>query len=200
MKNHQASFSANGGSGNKLTVTAIDNHIYFYSGIDSDRGLDLIGNLLDMDTALRIERESRKVPDDFPHIPIWLHINSQGGDVFSTFAIVDTIKRLKTPVYSIVEGLAASAASVVSVSCKKRYILPNSFMLIHQISTLEMGMVKHEDQKDDVRGVKMMMENMIKIYTENSKIDKKTISEWLKRDTWLNAKKALKYGFVDEIL
>ena len=94
-----------------LTVETVNNHIYFYSGVNTDRCLALIKQLRELDTAFRNEYLSRNLPEGHPQTPIWLHIHSGGGDLFTGFSVADQIKQIDTPVYSIVEGYCASAAT-----------------------------------------------------------------------------------------
>jgi ATP-dependent Clp protease protease subunit len=66
--------------------------------------------------------------------PIWLYINSPGGEIYSGLSIYDTINMIKSPVYTVVMGLAASMAFVLATSGEKghRYSLPNSRLMLHQ--------------------------------------------------------------------
>ena len=65
------------------------------------------------------------------NIPIYLHINSFGGSLYDAYAAVDTIKNLRVPIYSVIESCAASAGTIISVVCNKRFIGENAHMLIH---------------------------------------------------------------------
>src|SRR3972149_7089752 len=87
-----------------LTVEAVENHVYFYSEINPDRALALMRLLRETDAHLRNERITRNLPSETV-VPIWLHLNSLGGEAFSSFAIADQIERLQTPIYSVVEGV-----------------------------------------------------------------------------------------------
>ena len=116
-------------------VHSIDNHIYFYSSVTKKSMFDL---------NKEIRYVGQKMQDvgnkyDIPPPAIKLHINSNGGSIFAAMSCVDTIITSPVEVHSIVEGAAASAATLISVVCKKRYIKPHSFMLIHQLSTVFLG-------------------------------------------------------------
>ena len=141
-----------------LTVETIDNHIYFYSEVNSDRCLALMRQIRELDQHLRWERFSRSLGPEF-QVPIWLHINSEGGDLFAAFALADQIQQIQTPIYSVIEGLGASAATIISVACHKRYIQPSAYMLVHQFSTWFAG--KHEDFKDDMALHGMLIARMV---------------------------------------
>ena len=129
---------------------------------------------------------------------IFLHINSYGGSVFAGLAAVDYIKNSKIPVCSIVDGCAASAATLMSVVAEERKIHENSFMLIHQLSSGMWG--KYEELKDDMKNSEVLMNTIKKIYENHTTIPKSKLDQILKRDLWFNAKTCLKYGLVDEIL
>lgn len=189
--------NASNGDTPKLTVETFDNHIYFYSDVDSDRCLALMKQLREVDLRLRNERVSREIPDGENHIPIWLHINSGGGYLFDALATADQIKNIQTPIFSIVEGLCASAATLLSLSCKKRYITKNSFMLIHQFTSVKWG--TYEQFVDEMNLQEMLMENLIRFYQEMTKFNAKSLKEILKRDSWYNASQCLESGLVDEI-
>ena len=182
----------------KLTVESFDNHVYFYADVDTDRCLAMIKTIRELDSKLRMERETRWVGGDkhVPH-PIWLHIQSGGGDLFAGLAIADQLSMIQTPIYSIIEGLCASAATLISLSCEKRFIMPMGFMLIHQFKTALWG--KHEEFKDEMKLQEMLIEMLICFYMDHSKLGRDTVTEMLKHDTWFNASKAIDTGLVDEI-
>lgn len=189
-----------------LLVERVDNHVYFYSDIDPASSLALIKALNEADYASRQEEVRFPVYHKVaPYIvvrddnltPIWLHIYSGGGDVYSTFAIVDTIKTLKTPVYSIVEGIAASGATVVAMACEWRYITSNSFLLIHQLSGMIAG--TYDQMSDGKALTDRVMERLTAFYVAHSKLKRKRIQNMLLHDYAMDSEQAVKDGFADEI-
>ena len=169
------------------------NHIYFYNDVDQSLCLELNKKINDLNKELlqyAIEYETEP-----PNI--YLHINSFGGSLFAAFSTIDTIINSKIPIISIVEGCAASAATIISMVCHKRYCTTNSFMLIHQLSTGAMG--KYEEMKDDFMNDTKLMELLYKLYQEHTKMDIKQIKKILKRDLWWGSEECLKNGLVDEI-
>jgi len=179
------------------TVEAINNHVYFYAEVNSDRGLTLLQRLKETDNFLRSEHISRALPSDFPPIPIWLHINSWGGSVTDGFAISDQIKQIQTPIYSIVEGMCASAATFISMACTHRYIQPSAYMLIHDITAFLWG--THTQITDDVKLLEMMKERIIMFYVTHSALKKNVVEDYLLHNTWFNAGMAVEAGMVDSI-
>lgn len=182
----------------RLTVESMNNHVYFYARVDTDRCLALIRSLRDLDVQLRNERLTRGIPDSFPATPIWLHINSEGGDLLTGLALADQLKGFATPIYSVVEGCCASAATLISMSCARRYMLPRSFMLIHELSGFAWG--KYEAIKDEVVLMDMAMRQLKDFYVAHSKLSAKKIETMLQHDTWLNAQQCLDNGMIDEVI
>jgi ATP-dependent protease ClpP protease subunit len=130
-------------------------------------------------------------------IPIYLHINSNGGEIFEAFNAIDVIQSCKVPIYTILEGATASAGTLMSVVGTKRYIRPSAYMLIHQLSSTCWG--KMSEIEDEFKNLKELMDRIKDIYKKYSKIPKKELTDLLKHDLWLNSDKSLKYGLVDEI-
>ena len=131
-------------------------------------------------------------------VPIKLYISSYGGSIFAGFSTVDTIKSLGTPVHSYIDGAAASAATLISVVADKRFIHRNSFMLIHQLSSMMWG--KYEEFKDEMENLDLLMARIKEIYKEHCSIPKKELEEILKHDLWLDSAKCVKWSLVDEIV
>lgn len=181
----------------RLTVETVDNHIYFYADVDSDRCLALIRAIRETDAQLRSEYLSRGM-EGMPATPIWLHIYSYGGDLFAGFSVADQLAMIKSPIYSVIEGICASAATLIALPCTRRYILPSSFMLIHQLSSLVWG--THEQFKDEMNLQQKAMERLIQFYARRSSVTEDEIRAMLTRDFWMDAETCVQMGFVDEIL
>ena len=135
---------------------------------------------------------------DPTQIPLRLYINSYGGSVFAGFSSVDYILNSKVPIHTIIDGCAASAATIMSVVGSHRQINKHAFMLIHQLSSSSWG--KFEELKDDMKNNEMLMKRIKDIYTQHTRIPKRKLTEILKHDIWWDAETCLKYGLVDEII
>jgi ATP-dependent Clp protease protease subunit len=131
---------------------------------------------------------------------IKLYINSPGGSVSAGLAIYDTMQHIKANVSTICVGMAASMASVLLASgaAGKRFALPNSEIMIHQV------MGGAEGQASDI---KIRAEHILKIKDKMNKIlashTGKKIAEVEKdsdRDYYMSAEEAQKYGIIDKIL
>jgi ATP-dependent protease ClpP protease subunit len=188
---------ANGDDSPALTVETVDNHIYFYADVDSDRCLALIRAVRETDAELRSEHLSRGL-DGQPLTPIWLHVHSYGGDLFTGFSIADQLPMIKSPIYAVVEGICASAATLIVMACDRRFILPSSFMLIHQLSSAVWG--THEQFKDEMALQAKAMDRLVQFYAAHSKVSEEEIRNMLTRDFWMDAETCVSLGFVDEVL
>jgi ATP-dependent protease ClpP protease subunit len=175
-------------------VQSTNNNIYFYGAVSESSTLQLKTKLQELDTHLQTMAIHYKI--DVP--PIYLHIQSYGGSLLHTFYVMDLIKMLKTPVYTYIDGFAASAATLMSVSGKRRFMTESSVMLVHQLSSGASG--KFEEIKNEYSNMVEFMEIIKKTYLNNSNISSQHLDALLKQDLWLNSAKSLEYGFVDEIV
>lgn len=169
------------------------NHIYFYCEIDRE-------SIYDLSVLIKESEEENiltSIKLNIPEIPIYLHINSLGGSVFAAFNAIDIIQSCKVPIHSIIEGSTASAGTIISIICDKKYIRPNAFMLIHELSSECWG--KMSAIEDEFNNLKELMLKIKNIYIENASIPKKELNDLLKHDLWLNSEKCIKYGLVDEL-
>ena len=170
------------------------NRIYFYSEVTRPKNLELNKSIVTMANTLYNRGQSLDVDPG----RIFLHINSGGGSVFAGLSSVDYILNSKVPITTVIDGCAASAATIMSVVGHHRVMHKHSFMLIHQISSVMWG--KFEEMKDDMKNSELLMGTIIKIYEEHTRIPRNELKDILKRDIWWDAKTCLDYGLVDEII
>jgi len=180
-----------GGGGN--TIRVVENTVYFYGDVTESNALDLNSTLHAVDKKLAVSGQFLDVKP-----VIKLHINSYGGSLFAGLATVDTIRGLNAEVHSIIDGAAASAATIISCSCSKRSIGKYSKMLIHQLSSGMYG--KYNELEDDMENNKHLMETIKAIYKEHTKVPMKKLSEILKHDLWFDSKTCKDLGLVDETI
>lgn len=188
--------TAEGGGGGPEGVVVDENKVYFYAPVNSDTVLELNQILRTLDVEMRCLSVRFGMPEPFP---IELHIHSDGGDLFSGFAAADTISSLQTPVHTYVEGSAASAATLMSVCGKRRFITKSSLMLIHQLSAL-MVEGTHEQFRDEFVNQELLMTKIKDIYRAHTKLGEEELEELLKHDLWLDANRCLELGLVDVVL
>ena len=178
-------------------IKVIDNDIYFYSPVSPKSAMLLNGIILSLSNQIKINAVSQK--DKTYTETITLHIYSYGGYLAAGFSILDCVQNNDIPVETIVEGQAASAATLISIAGKKRYAKKHSTFLIHQLSTSFWG--SYQDLKDEKTNCDMQMKMLTEFYLNNTKIPKKLLEEsFFKRDILLNANQALKYKIIDKII
>ena len=187
-------FDSNSDPNDNDIVREAANHIYFYSEVKRARILDLNRTLRKLEK--QFVNRSNTLDTIYPDIH--LHIQSFGGSVFAGFSTIGYIKNSQIPVHTIIEGCAASAATLISVTAPKRSIYANSYMLIHQLSSGLWG--KYEEMKDDMKNCDRLMDMIRDIYLEHTNITKKKLDGILKHDLWFDAEECLEYGLVDEII
>jgi len=176
-------------------IESKSNRIYFYTEVSRGKNLTLNMKIEELSNDLLNRKRTLNLDDPGK---IYLHINSYGGSVFAGFSSVDYIMNSSVPITSIVEGCAASAATIMSVTANHRQISKHAYMLIHQLSSGMWG--KYQDQKDTMENNDRLMKMIIDIYEEHTKIPKKELTKLLKHDLWWDAETCLKYGLVDEII
>lgn len=170
-----------------------NNHIYFYSEVTRDSIYELCMLIREAEEECYIT--SYKL--DIDEIPIYIHISSEGGSIYAAFSAIDVIKACKVPIYTVIDGATASAGTLISIMGEKRFIRPNSYMLIHQLSSSCWG--KMSEIEDEFKNLQHLMTKITNFYSENTKIPKKELNELLKHDLWLDAEKSIKYGLADEL-
>ena len=176
------------------SIETFKNHVYFYCSVSKKTCLKLNTELKRIAQGIIDNGKNLLNKDKY----IYLHINSFGGSVFSALSTIDTIINLPVPVVSIIEGAAASSATLISVVCSYRIIYQNSYMLIHQLSSSTWG--KMCELEEEMENLKLLMQKIKQIYKTKTKVKKEQLDEILKHDLWWDSKKCLKMGLVDRIL
>ena len=175
-------------------IEVSNNRIYFYSSIQRRKVMVLNKTLRELSTDIR---HSATILESQP-ASIFLHINSHGGDLFTGLAAVDEIIKCDVPITSIIDGCAASAATLMSIVADHRQINKHAYMLIHQLSSGMWG--KYSELKDEIENLDRLMEMIKSIYTEYTKLPLDKLEKILEHDIWFDAETCLKYGLVDEII
>jgi ATP-dependent protease ClpP protease subunit len=175
------------------TSSSVNNHIFFYRGVDVDSVADLNNKILT--TNLNLKKSALDLGLDI-NIPIHLHIQSDGGSLLAGLNAADVISKYN--IHTHVEGSAASAATVMSVCGKHRTISKHSFMLIHQLSTSFWG--TNKELQDFNKNTERFMKALKSIYLQYTKIPEKKLDDILEHDIWFTPEESLEYGLVDEIV
>jgi len=132
--------------------------------------------------------------------PIYVFIDSPGGDADAGYAIFDMIRFINAPVYTIGMGLVASAGALILLAAPKerRLSLPNSHYLIHQPSSGMKGVAT--DIEIHAREIEKMRERINKLIATETGKPFKQVEKDTDRDCWLNAEESVAYGLVSKII
>jgi len=166
-----------------IANTPSTRRVRYYGPIDSKSLLSLNSVLCNM------AEESNE--------PIHLHIQSAGGELIPALYTSDLITSLPLEVHTYVDGLCASAATLLAVAGKVRHMTGNSIYLIHQLSTAHSG--KYNDLTQALKNSEILMENLINIYLKHTNLKRPELDQLLSQDKYLNAHTCLKYGLIDVI-
>ena len=135
-----------------------------------------------------------------PNADISLYINSPGGDVTAGWAIMDTMQYIKPNVSTIGMGLVASMGSVLLAAGQKgkRFVLPNTEIMIHQPSSGTQGKVT--DMEIYMQEMQRVKKIFVKQMAEFTGRKEKEVFEAMERDKWMDAAAAKEFGLIDNVL
>ena len=155
---------------------------------------------INKDLADQIVRQLLILDTDDSKAPIYMYIDSPGGDVDAGFAIFDMIRFVKAPVYLIGMGLVASAATLVLLAVPKarRFGLPNSRYLIHQPLGGMKGVAS--DIEIYARDMEKIRAKLNKLISDETGTSLEQVTKDTDRDYWLDADESVKYGLISKII
>lgn len=130
--------------------------------------------------------------------PVKLHINSPGGDVIAASQIYTMLMDYPYDVCVQIDGIAASAASVIAMAGTHITMSPTSLMMIHNPFTLAMG--DSEEMRKAIQLLDEVKESILNAYEIKTGLSRTRLSHMMDAETWMNANKALELGFCDEVL
>jgi ATP-dependent Clp protease protease subunit len=162
--------------------------IFMSEGVSSDTARRIVSDLL--------------ILDSMSNDPIYLYINSPGGEVNSGFAIYDTIRFLKSEVKVVNAGLCASIATIINCAVKKenRYTLPNTRFLIHQ--PLIMGHIQGQASDLEIHANEILKtrDKLNGILSTECGQPLERVEKDTLRDYWMNSEEAKDYGLITNIV
>ncbi len=170
-----------------------------YSRLLNDR-IIFLGGPIDDNVANLVIAQLLFLDHEDSKKDIHLYINSPGGSVTAGLAIIDTMNFIKSDVSTICVGIAASMGALILSSGKKgkRFSLPNSEVMIHQV------MGGAEGQASDIainaKHILRTKDNLNKILAQNTNKKPEQVEKDSDRDYWMTSDEAKKYGIVDEII
>lgn len=130
--------------------------------------------------------------------PVTVWINSPGGDCIAASQIYTMLMDYKDDVTVKINGIAASAASVIAMAGTEVLMAPTALMMIHNPATIAMG--DHEDMQKAIEMLDEVKESIINAYEIKTSLTRAKLSHLMDAETWMNANKAVELGFADGIL
>ena len=190
-------------------IISIKNHIYFYENVETAITRALFSTMHEV--AMNIIDTA--IENNFPIIPIHLHINSTGGLVSDALAIVQGIEDIqegrihqvggipiKIPVYTYIEGEADSAASLIACVGTKRFCSKHALSLIHDVRQIGGGIKKIDDIQTEAANLQMIKDKFYEIYMEHSKLTKEELQKICEKEDYSTPQQLMEFGLVDQII
>ena len=170
-----------------------------YSRLLKDR-IIFLGTAIDDGVANAIIAQLLFLEQQNPKEDIKIYINSPGGSVSSALAIYDTMQYIRCDVQTICVGLAASAAALLLSAGKKgkRFVLPNSEVMIHQVMGGASGQAS--DVNIHAQHILKTKEKLNGILAKNTGQKITKVEKDTDRDYFMSASEAVKYGIVDKVI
>ncbi len=142
--------------------------------------------------------EDLAVVKDKAHITVKL--NSCGGDLYTGIAIHNALKALSGEVHVIVEGIAASAASVIMCAGDTISVYPGSLIMIHGVSVYLWDSLNIQDMKQLMKGMDASERAVAEIYNAKTGIEVDTLRSMMTEETWFTGREAMEKGFANRVL
>lgn len=130
--------------------------------------------------------------------PVTVWLNSPGGDCIAASQIYTMLMDYKDDVTIKIDGIAASAASVIAMAGTKVLMAPTALMMIHNPMTMAYG--NHADMEKAIEMLDEVKESIINAYEIKTGMSRAKLSHLMDSETWMNAGKAIELGFADDIL
>jgi ATP-dependent Clp protease protease subunit len=170
----------------------LENRTYWLSDEINNYTFDLVQYII------RWNREDKDIPVD-QRKPIRIIVDCPGGHLSVSETVSNIIKMSKTPVYGIALGYVASGASVIYLSCHKKFALPNSVFVLHKGSCSGVSGT-YDEIVAFARDYEKQMETLINFYIDNTKYTEEEIEENIQTDWYIRTEEALQKGIVDELI
>ena len=129
-------------------------------------------------------------------VTVW--INSPGGDVFAASQIYNMLKEYNGKVTVKIDGIAASAASVIAMAGSEIIMSPVAMMMIHNPATVIFG--EASDFQSGIDMLSEVKESIVNAYEKKTRLARNKISKMMDAETWFSANKAVELGFADKVL
>lgn len=170
----------------------IGNRVYWLNEEISECSLDLIQYIT------RWNREDRDTPIE-ERKPIRIVIDCGGGSLSVSETLSNIIKMSKTPIYGIALGFVASGASVIYLSCHKKFALPNTVFVLHKGSCSGVSGT-YDEIVSFARDYEKQIETLMEFYIQHTGYTKEEIEENIQTDWYIRMDEAQDKGLVDELI
>lgn len=146
----------------------------------------------------------RLFSEDLARIPessnLVVRICSGGGDVWAAQAIGGMLENRRGAVTARIEGVCASAATIIACHCRKVTAMADSTYMIHQVKVNPNEPVDVDELKELIEAVNVMTQTIVDQYAKKTGGDKEQIAQWMNAHSWWTAEQAKEKGFIDEIV
>lgn len=172
------------------TYQDLKNRVIWIDSEIDETYLDIISKIIQWN------REDKVLHPDHRQ-PIKIFFNSPGGNLDIEETLVSVIRLSKTPIYGFALGMVASAASLIYLSCHKRYALPNTYFILHRGSCQNLGGNYNEVQAA-MEDYKQQVEKMEKFYIENTLYTEEEVHKNIATDWYIRGEELREKGIVNE--
>ena len=131
---------------------------------------------------------------------IELHLNSYGGDATVGIAIGNLLKQSGKHTVCVVEGIAASAAFTIAMSCDEVRVYPSSILMCHEVKSFMYGFYGNEDLKKIENGNTAYNNASAEVYSRKSGLSKAQCLNLMRKETWMTGADAISYNFADKLI
>lgn len=178
-----------------MKPTPLYRNILISEEIDSSSVKVAINKIMDINYDDDLKEQDYK---DWVREPIMLFINSNGGNVYDSFALADIIKTSKTPVYTVAIGWCMSGGLLIFMEGKKRFVGENATLMFHDVA----GWVndKTEGMKQELEESKRLSKMYCNIITRNSLVKQDTLDDYITRkaEWFISAEEAINLKIAHE--
>jgi ATP-dependent Clp protease protease subunit len=171
---------------------------YYYTLLNKSRRILLYADI-DDSSAYVCNYKMRTMSELEPNKEIILEINSCGGSVIDGLSIISTIQDIQAPVITLVNGMAASMAALISICGDKRLAYKNAWLMFHPVSSM-MGEDYAQFVKDQVGFLIRLEQQTEAIEKKHTKFKRADYIKARNGELWLSAREALEKGVIDKII
>lgn len=147
--------------------------------------------------AIKLRRAAKCVRGSRRRVRIYL--SSEGGDAYAGISLYETVKMVarKTPVDVVVDGFAASAATLPLLAATRRFLCRSAFLLVHAVTAETWGGYKPKQLQEEADNLRTLQRVLHGLYSEHCTLSKKELRKLLDKDRLMPYDECVRCGFVD---